>query len=110
LSEQLIYTAEKSIKDAGDKITADVKTAVEGKVTALKAVKDGQDLAAIKKAMDELSSEMQKIGEAMNKAQQEAQAQTPPAGATGADAGAQNSGTNPGEGGAEGNVRDAETK
>src|ERR1035437_2676092 len=43
IAEQLIYTAEKSIKDAGDKITADVKTAVEGKVTVLKAVKDGED-------------------------------------------------------------------
>ena len=105
LAEQLVYTAEKSIKDAGDKITADVKTSVEGKVTALKGVKDGTDLAAIKKAMDELSSEMQKIGEAMNKAQQ---TQTPPTGPT-SDAG-QNPGSNPDDKGPEGNVRDAETK
>ena len=103
LAEQLIYTAEKSIKDAGDKITADVKTAVEGKVTALKTVKDGSDLVAIKKATDELSSEMQKIGEAMNKAQQ---AQTTPAGAPGADSGTGKKDDK----GPEGNVRDAETK
>ncbi|HAO64766.1 TPA: molecular chaperone DnaK [Candidatus Taylorbacteria bacterium] len=107
LAEQLIYTAEKSIKDAGDKITADVKTAVEGKVAALKALKDGQDLAAIKKAIDELSSEMQKIGEAMNKAQQ---AQTPSAGAPGTDAGSQNPGEKKDDKGPEGPVRDAETK
>jgi molecular chaperone DnaK len=100
LAEQLIYTAEKSIKDAGDKITADVKTSVEGKVTALRGVKDGSDLAAIKKAIDELSAEMQKIGEAMNKAQQ----------AAGAQGGAQNPGDKKADKGPEGNVRDAETK
>jgi molecular chaperone DnaK len=101
LAEQLIYTAEKSLKDAGDKVSADIKTSVEGKITALRTAKDGQDLAAIKKATDELSSEMQKIGEAMNKAQQ---TQTPPAGGSGPQ--------NPGDDkkGPEGNVRDAETK
>ena len=106
LAEQLVYTAEKSLKDAGDKISAEVKSGVEAKVTALKAVKDGSDLAGIKKAIDELSAEMQKIGEAMNKAQ------TPPAGAPGATSADQNPNQNPEEnkGGAEGNVRDAETK
>ncbi len=103
LAEQLIYTAEKSIKDAGDKITTEVKSSVEGKVTALRGVKDGQDLAAIKKATEELSSEMQKIGEAMNKAQQAS------AGAQGA-GGSQASGDKKDEKGPEGNVRDAETK
>lgn len=105
IAEQLIYTAEKSIKDAGDKITPDVKKAVEDKIGAVRVVKDGQDLAAIKKATEELSTEMQKIGEAMNKAQ------TPPQGAQpGPDAG-QNPGGNTGEDkGPEGNVRDAETK
>lgn len=99
LAEQLIYTAEKSLKDAGDKISAEVKSGVEAKVATLKTAKDGSDLAGIKKATEELSAEMQKIGEAMNKAQ------TPPAGAPGTD---QNSGEN--KGGTEGNVRDAETK
>jgi molecular chaperone DnaK len=108
LAEQLIYTAEKSIKDAGDKITADVKTSVEGKVAALKTAKDGADLALIKKATEELSAEMQKIGEAMNKAQQEAAKAQQTGGAQGgAGADTQNSG---GDKGAEGNVRDAETK
>jgi len=66
LAEQLHYTAEKALKDGGDKIPADIKTLVEGKVTALKTAKEGTDLDAIKKATEELSTELQKIGQYMN--------------------------------------------
>jgi molecular chaperone DnaK len=68
IAEQLIYTSEKSLKDAGDKVPADIKTSVEGKITALRGVKDGQDMDAIKKATEELSNELQKIGQYMNQA------------------------------------------
>jgi len=67
-AEMIIYTAEKAIKDNGDKIPAELKTEVEAKITALRGVKDGTDGEAIKKATEELSSEMSKIGEAMQKA------------------------------------------
>jgi molecular chaperone DnaK len=70
-AEMIIYTAEKALKDAGDKVPADVKTGVEAKVTALRGVKDGTDADAIKKAIEELSSEMSKIGEAMQKSSPE---------------------------------------
>lgn len=76
-AEMIIYTAEKALKDAGDKVPADLKSGVEEKITALKGVKDGTDAEAIKKATEELSAEMSKIGEAMAKAG----AETPPAGA-----------------------------
>ena len=67
-AEMVSYTAEKSLKDAGDKVPADVKEGVEVKIKALNEVKGGNDLEAIKKAAEELSSEMSKIGEAMSKA------------------------------------------
>jgi len=70
-AEQLIYTAEKALKDAGDKVPADIKTGVDDKIKALREVKDTDDLENIKKATEDLSSEMQKIGEAMAKAQPE---------------------------------------
>ena len=38
---------------------------IEEKIEALKKVKDGSDIDAIKKASQELSTEIQKIGEAM---------------------------------------------
>jgi molecular chaperone DnaK len=69
-AEQLIYTAEKSLKDNGDKIEADLKTSVESKVSDLKKEKDGNDLESIKKATESLSTEISKIGEAINKASQ----------------------------------------
>ncbi len=71
-AEMMIYTAEKAVKDAGDKVSADVKTSVETKIASLKSVKDGTDAEAIKKATEDLSSEMSKIGEAMQKATAEA--------------------------------------
>ena len=64
-AEMIIYTAEKAVKDAGDKVPADVKSNVEAKISALKTAKDGTDADAIKKATEELSAEMSKIGEAM---------------------------------------------
>ncbi len=73
-AEQLQYAAEKALKDNGDKIPAEIKTGVEAKIETLKTAKAGTDMAALKKASEELSSEISKIGEAMSKAS----AQTPP--------------------------------
>ncbi len=72
-AEMMLYTAEKSIKDNEAKIPADVKDSVNAKITALRGVKDGTDLEAIKKATEELSAEMSKIGEAMQKGSPESQ-------------------------------------
>ena len=70
IAEQMIYTAEKSVKDAGDKISPEIKTEVEEKITDLKKAKEGTDVGAIKSATEALSASMQKIGEAMAKADQ----------------------------------------
>jgi len=76
-ADQLVYAAEKALKEHGDKVTEDIKKGVQEKIDALKSVRAGTDLAAIKTATDALSSEMSKIGEAMSKGQQQ-----PPAGET----------------------------
>jgi molecular chaperone DnaK len=67
MAEQLVYSAEKSLKDAEGKISDEIKTSVQEKIDALKKERDGTDSATIKKASDELSTEMQKIGEYMSK-------------------------------------------
>jgi molecular chaperone DnaK len=67
MAETLIYSTEKAIKDAGDKIGDDIKKPVEEKIEALKKVKDGEDFEAIKKATEELAQVAQKIGEAIYK-------------------------------------------
>jgi molecular chaperone DnaK len=66
-AEQMAYTAEKALRDGGDKVPAEVKTEVEEKIAEVKKVKDGVDLVAIKSATEALSLSMQKIGEAMSK-------------------------------------------
>ncbi len=70
LADQLIYTAEKSLADHKDKISAEIKTAVEDKIKALREIKDKEDQEVIKSKTQELSAEVQKIGEAMQQAPQ----------------------------------------
>ncbi|MDP6387668.1 MAG: molecular chaperone DnaK [Candidatus Pacebacteria bacterium] len=70
LAEQIIYTGEKALKDAEGKIDEGIKTSVQTKIDELKKVKDGEDTQTIKNTTEELSKEMQKIGQEMAKAQQ----------------------------------------
>ena len=63
LADSLVYSTEKAMKDAGDKITADEKKPVEDAITELNKVKNGDDLDAIRKASETLSQAAQKIGE-----------------------------------------------
>ena len=65
MSDALIYTAEKTLKDAGDKAKEEDKKDVETKVEELKKLKDGDDKEAIQKAYDALSEAIQKVGAAM---------------------------------------------
>lgn len=79
LAEHLVYTAEKALKDAGDKVPADIRATIEQKINHIKSVKDGTDGEAIKKATDDLSREIQKIGQVMQgKGGAEPNVQTPP--------------------------------
>jgi len=61
-ADSLAYTAEKTLRDYGDKIPADVKTEVDTKIAAVKSALQGQDVNTIRNAMQELSQTMQKIG------------------------------------------------
>ena len=72
-AEMMIFSAEKSIKEYGDKVDASLKTSVEAKIAEVRKAKDGTDLQAIKTALEALSTEMSKIGEAISKASPEAQ-------------------------------------
>jgi len=66
-ADTLIYTAEKSLSEGGDKVQADIRREVEAKIAALKGVKDGGDAGAIQSAGEDLARSMQKIGEAAYK-------------------------------------------
>jgi len=64
-ADSLCYTAEKSIKDAGDKVPADVKTDVENKVKDIRAVLQTASAADLKQKSQALSDAMMKIGQQM---------------------------------------------
>ncbi len=76
LADTMIYTAEKMVKDAGDKVTDEEKKDIEEKIEALKAVKDGDDHEAIKAAADTLSEAAQKVGAKMYEKKEEPAAET----------------------------------
>lgn len=100
MADTLVFTTEKSLREAGDKITADEKKPVEEAVENLKKVKDSDSLEEIKKATEELSQAAQKIGEKLYKAAQ------PEQGAPGTSGKA----SEEGEKKSESEVKDAETK
>ncbi|NCN94740.1 molecular chaperone DnaK [Candidatus Wolfebacteria bacterium] len=65
-AEQTIYLAEKSVREAGDKIPAELKDAINQKTEKLKtSIHQSQNIEEIKSAASELSLELQKIGQIM---------------------------------------------
>lgn len=74
-ADTLVYTAERSLKDAGDKISSEVRSDVEQKLNDLKSAVQTASPEDLKPKMDALSESLQKVGQAMY-----AQGETPPQG------------------------------
>ncbi|MDP3785380.1 MAG: molecular chaperone DnaK [bacterium] len=67
-ADQLIYSAEKAVREAGDKISAEIKKEIEEKIEALKKTTESAVAARdIQLKIQELSQSLQKIGEALYK-------------------------------------------
>jgi molecular chaperone DnaK len=64
-ADSLAYTAEKTIRDYGDKVPADVRQEIESKIASVKSTLQGQDINSIRNAMQQLSQAMQKVGAAV---------------------------------------------
>jgi len=73
LADTLVYTTEKTLREYGEKVNAEDKKNIEEKIEALKKIKDSDNIEEIKKASEELSQAIQKVGTELYKAQQEAQ-------------------------------------
>ena len=61
-ADSVAYTAENTLKDAGDKAPADLKKQVEEKVQAVRSVMTGEDSEAIRRVANELGELIQKLG------------------------------------------------
>jgi molecular chaperone DnaK len=64
-ADSAIYTAEKALRDAGDKVPSNVKDNVNNKMTALRSALSGNDMNAIRGATTDLYQASQAIGAAM---------------------------------------------
>lgn len=73
-ADTLIYTSEKTLKDAGDKVKEEDKKQVEEKIEALKKVKESDTIEDIKKATEDLSQTIQKVGASLYQAPENQQA------------------------------------
>src|SRR2546428_5839788 len=76
-ADNLAYQSEKAVRDAGEKLPTDVKADVEEKIKALQDALKTDDTEKIKTAAEALRQSSTKIGEALYKADQAAQAQSP---------------------------------
>jgi molecular chaperone DnaK len=70
-ADNLCYTAEKTLHDSGDKVSADLKKEVEDKVKELRNLIPTASPEELKQKTNELSLSLQKIGQAMYGAQQQ---------------------------------------
>jgi molecular chaperone DnaK len=97
-ADQAIYTAEKSLRESKDKLSAELVAAVETKIGALRLSKDKDDMNVIKTDTDALSMELAKVHDEISKANPQAEA---------APQGGESTGP---ESSPEGEVKDAEVK
>jgi len=65
VADNLIYTVERTLREAGDKVSAETKKEIEEKTEALKKVKEGDNVEEIKGKTQELSQAIQKVGAEM---------------------------------------------
>ena len=64
-ADSLIYQTEKSLKDLGEKVDAETKGTVEGKIAELKEAMNGADAEKIRSLSEELTQSSHKLAEAM---------------------------------------------
>ncbi|MDH4136563.1 MAG: molecular chaperone DnaK [Anaerolineae bacterium] len=79
-ADSMIYQAEKILREQGDKVPANVKSEVEGKISSLRAILDSGSTDELRNRAQELGMALQQIGAAMY---EQAGPTTPPPGEEG---------------------------
>ena len=79
-ADGMIFQSEKNLKEYGDKIPADKKSAIESALTELKAAHSARNVQQIDAAMAKINAAWQSASEDMYKAQQQAGGANPGAG------------------------------
>jgi molecular chaperone DnaK len=77
-ADQAIYTAERMLRDTGDKLSATERGTIESAIADLKKAIEGTDTAAVTRAMDALTSAQHKAAETLYRQQQQGGGPTGP--------------------------------
>jgi molecular chaperone DnaK len=77
MADNLVYTAERTLREQGDKVPPDLKEEVDGKIAVVRSALSGGDIEQLNSAAQELSEALQKVGAAVY---QQADAPPPPSG------------------------------
>ena len=64
-ADAMVYNAEKTLRELGDKVPADVRQEVEGKIAAVRSALQGKDMVSLRRSSEELAQSLQKIGAAV---------------------------------------------
>jgi len=80
MADSAVYTAEKTLRELGDKTPADVKSDVEAKASALRSVLDTASAEELKRRTQELQEALQRIGASMYQQPGGGPSSTPPPG------------------------------
>ena len=62
-ADNLVYTTERTLREVGDKVPADIRTEAEGKMAALRSALQSADISQIKGAVEELEAVLQRVGQ-----------------------------------------------
>ena len=101
-ADSAVYQSEKLLKDMGDKVPADVRSNIEGKIAALRQAMGGKDVADIRTKTEDLTQSLQTVGERMyQQAGTQGGGTPPPGGEPGQEGGGQQGEGGPGGGGGE---------
>ena len=65
MADTLVYTAEKTLREQGDKVPSQLKSEVDSKIAAVKSALTSGDVQQLKRTTQELSDAMQKVGAAV---------------------------------------------
>ena len=68
-ADALVFRSEKSLKEYKDKLPANIVSEIQGKIDALKKAQEGTNVSAMKAAIEELNTTIQKIGENLSQHQ-----------------------------------------
>jgi molecular chaperone DnaK len=65
LADSTVYSAERTLRDYGDRVSPDVRTSVESKIEAVRTATNSSDIRQMRRASEDLDQTLQQVGQAI---------------------------------------------